>query len=104
MTGGGIERERRCARGAGLGDIVLDRLVPRVDGLSLCRAARKRRLNHDVPILIVTAKREESDAVASLENSEKSGVCGSVEDRSIYVPSALKMSRRLVSPGNGAAS
>ena len=48
--------------------LLLDLMMPRVDGLSLCRAARKSGLNRDVPILIVTAKRRESDAVTSLDN------------------------------------
>ena len=48
--------------------LVLDLMIPGVDGLSLCRAVRNGRMNHDVPILMLTAKREESDKVVGLES------------------------------------
>src|SRR5437870_7894455 len=48
--------------------LVLDVMVPGLDGLSLCRAVRNGRTNHDVPILILTARREESDKVVGLES------------------------------------
>jgi DNA-binding response OmpR family regulator len=48
--------------------LVLDIMTPGLDGLSLCRAVRNGRLNHDVPILMLTARREESDKVVGLES------------------------------------
>jgi two-component system OmpR family response regulator/two-component system alkaline phosphatase synthesis response regulator PhoP len=48
--------------------MVLDVMVPGLDGLSLCRAVRNGRLNHDVPILMLTARRDESDKVVGLES------------------------------------
>ena len=36
--------------------IVLDVMIPELDGLSLCRAVRNGRVNLDVPILILTAR------------------------------------------------
>jgi DNA-binding response OmpR family regulator len=48
--------------------LVLDVMVPGLDGLSLCRAVRNGRINHDVPILILTARREEADKVVGLES------------------------------------
>jgi len=48
--------------------LVLDVMIPGLDGLSLCRAIRNGRVNHDVPILILTARREESDKVVGLES------------------------------------
>ena len=48
--------------------MVLDVMIPGLDGLSLCRAVRKGRTNHDVPILMLTARREESDKVIGLES------------------------------------
>src|SRR5437016_9213930 len=41
--------------------MVLDVMIPGLDGLSLCRAIRNGRVNHDVPILILTARRDEAD-------------------------------------------
>lgn len=47
--------------------MVLDVMVPGLDGLSLCRAVRNGRVNRDTPILMLTARREESDKVVGLE-------------------------------------
>ena len=48
--------------------LVVDVMIPGLDGLSLCRAVRNGSLNHDVPILILTARREEADKVVGLES------------------------------------
>jgi DNA-binding response OmpR family regulator len=48
--------------------LVLDVMIPGLDGLSLCRAVRNGRINHDVPILMLTARREEADKVVGLES------------------------------------
>ena len=48
--------------------MVLDVMIPGLDGLSLCRAVRNGRLNHDVPILMLTARRDEADKVVGLES------------------------------------
>jgi DNA-binding response OmpR family regulator len=48
--------------------LVLDVMIPGLDGLALCRAVRNGRTNNDVPILILTARREESDKVVGLES------------------------------------
>src|SRR5215467_11650198 len=48
--------------------MVLDVMIPGLDGLSLCRAIRNGQMNHDVPILILTARREEADKVVGLES------------------------------------
>jgi DNA-binding response OmpR family regulator len=48
--------------------LVLDLMVPGLDGVSLCRAVRRGGPNHDVPILMLTARREENDKVLGLES------------------------------------
>jgi DNA-binding response OmpR family regulator len=48
--------------------VVLDLMLPKVDGLTVCRAIRRDRRNGDVPILMLTAKRDESDKVLGLES------------------------------------
>jgi DNA-binding response OmpR family regulator len=48
--------------------LVLDLMIPGLDGVSVCRAVRRTRLNQDVPILMLTAKREETDKVIGLES------------------------------------
>jgi DNA-binding response OmpR family regulator len=48
--------------------VVLDLMLPKIDGVSVCRAIRRQGVNSDVPILMLTAKREESDKVVGLES------------------------------------
>src|SRR5688500_3370038 len=48
--------------------IILDLMLPGVDGIAVCRAVRREGLNQDVPILMLTARREESDKVLGLES------------------------------------
>jgi DNA-binding response OmpR family regulator len=48
--------------------IILDLMLPGMDGISICRAVRRDGPNQDVPILMLTARREESDKVLGLES------------------------------------
>jgi DNA-binding response OmpR family regulator len=48
--------------------IVLDLMLPGVDGLSVCRAVRREGVNRKVPILMLTARLEESDKVIGLDS------------------------------------
>ena len=48
--------------------IILDLMLPGVDGVTVCEAIRRSSENQDVPILMLTARREESDKVRGLES------------------------------------
>ena len=48
--------------------MVLDVMLPGLDGVSLCRAVRNGRANRDVPILMLTARSDETDKVVGLES------------------------------------
>ena len=48
--------------------IVLDLMLPGLDGVTVCRAIRKDSRNAGVPILMLTARREEADKVVGLES------------------------------------
>ena len=48
--------------------IVLDLMLPGLDGITVCRAIRRESMNVDVPILMLTAKLEESDKVVGLDS------------------------------------
>jgi two-component system alkaline phosphatase synthesis response regulator PhoP len=48
--------------------VVLDLMLPGMDGVSICRAIRREGRNRDVPIMMLTARREESDKVLGLES------------------------------------
>jgi two-component system alkaline phosphatase synthesis response regulator PhoP len=45
--------------------IILDIMLPKKDGFEVCRELRRN--GHDVPILMLTARREEADKVLGLE-------------------------------------
>ncbi len=47
--------------------VVLDLLLPGVDGLEVCRRLKTDRSTANIPIVMLTAKGEESDIVAGLE-------------------------------------
>jgi two-component system phosphate regulon response regulator PhoB len=47
--------------------ILLDLMLPGVDGLEVCRRLRKNRATEKVPVVMVTAKGEEADIVSGLE-------------------------------------
>src|SRR5205807_1040957 len=48
--------------------IILDVMLPGLDGVTVCRAIRREPHLKDVPILMLTARREESDKVIGLES------------------------------------
>lgn len=48
--------------------LVLDVMIPGLDGVSLCRAVRNGRTNRETPILMLTARRDETDKVIGLES------------------------------------
>jgi DNA-binding response OmpR family regulator len=48
--------------------IVLDIVLPGVDGVTICQAIRRAGPNREVPILILTARSDESDRVVGLES------------------------------------
>jgi two-component system OmpR family response regulator/two-component system alkaline phosphatase synthesis response regulator PhoP len=48
--------------------LILDVMLPGLDGVTLCRAVRRDSRNRDVPILMLTARREEADKVLGLES------------------------------------
>jgi DNA-binding response OmpR family regulator len=48
--------------------VVLDLMLPGLDGVTVCRSIRRQGVNRSVPILMLTARREESDTVLGLES------------------------------------
>jgi DNA-binding response OmpR family regulator len=66
-TGDGTEA-LRLARGEPFDLIILDLMLPGLDGVTICRAIRREGVNADVPILMLTARREESDKVLGLDS------------------------------------
>jgi DNA-binding response OmpR family regulator len=48
--------------------VVLDLMLPGLDGLTILKALRREKVNGDVPVLLLTARREEVDKVLGLES------------------------------------
>ena len=47
--------------------IILDLMLPGMDGLSVCRQLKSDLMVNDIPVIIISAKGEESDIVVGLE-------------------------------------
>jgi two-component system OmpR family response regulator/two-component system alkaline phosphatase synthesis response regulator PhoP len=58
----------RLAREQTFDLVVLDLMLPGLDGLSVLGALRRAGVNADVPVLMLTARREEADKVLGLES------------------------------------
>lgn len=48
--------------------VVLDVMMPGMDGLEVCRRLREDKITHDVPILMLSAKGREVDREAGIEH------------------------------------
>ncbi len=48
--------------------VILDLMLPGLDGVTVCRAIRRDSPNANTPILMLTARREESDKVVGLDS------------------------------------
>lgn len=59
----GVQEAQRRKVGA----ILLDLMLPGADGYEVCRRLKSGEATRDIPILMVTAKGEESDVVTGLE-------------------------------------
>jgi two-component system alkaline phosphatase synthesis response regulator PhoP len=47
--------------------VLLDLMLPDLDGLEVCRRLKRRESTRDIPIIIISAKGEEADIVAGIE-------------------------------------
>lgn len=56
-----------AARGTHPDLILLDLMLPGMDGLEVCRALKRESETRDIPLVMVTAKGEEADIVTGLE-------------------------------------
>jgi DNA-binding response OmpR family regulator len=86
--------------------VVLDPMVPGVDGLSLCRAVRSAPVNHDVPILMLSTRNGESDKVVGLESGADDYLTKPFGVRELVARTRalLKRRRRTLLPGPGGAA
>ncbi len=84
--------------------LVLDVMIPGIDGLTVCRAVRNGKINHDVPILMLTARREESDKVIGLETGADDYLTKPFGVRELVARARALLRRPRVAPGQAGAS
>src|SRR5688572_814920 len=48
--------------------VILDLMLPGLDGVTVCRAMRRESANVDTPVLMLTARRDEADKVVGLDS------------------------------------
>lgn len=89
------------ARGGGYGLIVLDLMLPGIDGLSICRAIREN--DSRTPILMVTARSEEVDKVLGLELGADDYITKPFSPRE-FIARVKAVTRRAGEPGGVAAA
>jgi DNA-binding response OmpR family regulator len=58
----------RLARAERFDLVILDLMLPSLDGMTVLRAIRREAAATDVPVLLLTARRDESDKVLGLES------------------------------------
>src|SRR5436190_11431844 len=68
VQAGDGEHALKLARERHFDLVILDVMLPGLDGVTVCRAIRRESENSDVPVLMLTARREESDKVVALES------------------------------------
>ena len=78
--------------------IVLDLLLPRVDGLELCRLLKADPKTKHIPVLMLTAKTEESDVVKGLEVGADDYVTKPFSPRVLVARIRAVLRRRAVEP------
>jgi len=61
------EEGLKAARGKSPDLIILDLMLPGMDGLEVCKLLKKEPKTEGIPVVMLTAKGEESDVVAGLE-------------------------------------
>jgi DNA-binding response OmpR family regulator len=80
--------------------MVLDRMLPGLDGLDVCRKLRADRSTAAVPIIMLTARAEEADRVAGLELGADDYVTKPFSPRELVarVKALLRRSQRTAEP------
>ncbi len=67
MTAGNGEDALRIAKAEGPDLVLLDLMLPGMGGLDVCRRLKENPSTADIPVIMVTAKTEDSDVVLGLE-------------------------------------
>jgi DNA-binding response OmpR family regulator len=90
------------ARADGFDLLVLDLMLPGLDGITVCRAVRRESRNADVPILMLTARRDESDKVLGLDSGADDYLAKPFGVRELVARVRALLRRRRPAPGEHA--
>ncbi|HMN96251.1 MAG TPA: response regulator transcription factor [Phycisphaerales bacterium] len=82
--------------------VILDLMLPDLDGLEVCRRLKQRAETRHVPIVMVTAKGEESDIVAGIELGAEDYVTKPFSPK-VLMARIKNVLRRRDEPGGGGA-
>jgi DNA-binding response OmpR family regulator len=83
--------------------IVLDVMLPGLDGVTVCRAIRRDSINADVPVLMLTARRDESDKVLGLESGADDYLTKPFGVREFIARVRALLRRRIARPSSASA-
>ena len=95
------EEGLRLAREHKFDLVVLDIMLPGLDGVTVCRAIRRESADPDVPILMLTARRDESDKVLGLESGADDYLTKPFGVRELVARARALVRRRTAGIGNG---
>jgi DNA-binding response OmpR family regulator len=85
--------------------IILDLMLPGIDGVTITRAIRRHGPNRDAPILMLTARREEADKVMGLDSGADDYLTKPFGVRELVARTAalMRRARAPVTPAEGDA-
>lgn len=92
------EEALRTARSHPPDLIVLDLMLPGIDGLTVCRRLKEDAKTRDCPLIILTAKGEEADIVAGLELGADDYITKPFSPRVLLARLRAVLRRRQVKP------
>ena len=90
-SGGDVMRTLR-ARAADL--VVLDVMLPGLDGMAVCRAMREDAETSDIPIIMLTARGDEADRLAGFEYGADDYVTKPFSPKELVARVAARLRRR----------
>ena len=99
----GIALLARDNHSANTGCILLDRMLPGIDGMEVCRLLKKNPVTQHIPVVMVTAKGAESDIVAGLELGADDYIVKPFSPRVLIARVRLILRRKTRQPYNESA-
>ena len=81
--------------------VILDLMLPGLDGMTVCRAIRRESANTATPILMLTARREESDKVLGLDSGADDYLTKPFGVRELMARVRALLRRNVRAPGDG---